>query len=254
MPLVPRDFPPAMPHDALQEVLPGIHLVRGTVAMPGPLPVRFSRNMTVIQEGPRLVLVNTVRLDEAGLESLDALGRVTDVIRIGANHGMDDPFYGARYGAKVWALRGQRYTAGFDTRAADVYFEPDVEVDEATALPLEGARIHRIASRPPEGLLLLERHGGVCVAGDCLQHWHEADDRFNWVASLMMRVMGFIKPHNVGPGWLAQGKPPKEDLRSVLSLPFANVLPAHGAPVLGDAVAKYTPAIERVAGRAADLV
>jgi hypothetical protein len=60
-------------------------------------------------------------------------------------------------------------------------------------------------------------------------------------------MMGFLKPHNIGPGWLKQGKPPKAQLRGILDHAFANVLPAHGTPVLGDAAARYRPAIDLVA-------
>src|SRR6185369_1620482 len=130
----------------------------------------------------------------------------TDVIRLAANHGMDDPFYRDRYQAKVWAVSGQRYTAGFNANAPDVYFEPDVAIDERTELPLAGARLYAIRSTPPEGLLVLERHGGTLVSGDCLQHWAEADAYFSFLGRIIMRLMGFIRPHNVGPGWLKQGK------------------------------------------------
>jgi len=246
MALAPRSHPAARPHGDLQEVLPGLYLVTGTVAMPGPLPVRFSRNMTVVREGERLVLVNAVRLDDAGLAKLDALGKVTDVVRLAANHGMDDPFYRQRYDAKVWTVRGQRYTAGFDTSAPDVYLEPDVEMDADTALPLAGARLYVIASTPPEGLLVLERHGGTVVSGDCLQHWAAPDAYFSFLGRTMLKMMGFIRPHNVGPGWLKQCKPPKKDIRGVLDLPFVNVLPAHGGPVIGGARDRYRGAIERV--------
>jgi hypothetical protein len=223
-----------------------MYFVTGTVGMPGPLPVRISRNMTIVKEGERLVLINSVRLNDPGLRALDALGKVTDVIRLAANHGMDDPFYKDRYGAKVWAVRGQRYTAGFDTSSPRTYFEPDAEMDAVTALPLAGARLYVIDSQPPEGLLLLERHDGTLIAGDCLQHWHETDSYFSWLGKLMMRTMGFIKPYNVGPGWLKFCKPPKEQLRGILALRFINVLPSHGAAVLGDAMSHYRPAIERV--------
>src|SRR5262252_7680239 len=125
MAVVPRPFPPALPHGEIREILPGIHFVTGTVQMPGPLPVRFSRNMTIVREGERLVLVNSVRLDDAGLAALDGLGKVTDVVRLAANHGQDDPFYADRYKAKVWVVKGQRYTPGFDTSAKDTYFTPD---------------------------------------------------------------------------------------------------------------------------------
>ncbi len=247
MPLVPRPSPAALPHGDITEVLPGIHFVTGTMTMPGTIPVRFSRNMIIVREGDRLVLLNSVRLDEAGLAALDALGKVTDVIRLAAAHGMDDPFYKDRYGAKVWVVKGQRYTAGFDVHAESTYFSPDVEMDATTELPLSGARLHIIRTTSPEALLLLDRHDGVLVSGDCLQHWARVDPYFSFVSGLMMRMMGFIKPYNVGPGWLKFGKPPAADLRAILGLPFANVLPAHGAPVLGDAVAKFRPAIERVA-------
>jgi hypothetical protein len=241
-----RPFPAALPHGPLREVLPGIHAVTGTVKMPGPIPVRFSRCMTVLSMGTNVVLVNTVRLDDSGLAALDRLGKVTDVIRLAANHGMDDPFYADRYGAKVWAVKGQRYTAGFNTSATKTYFTPNVEMEATTPLPIEGARLHMIASRPPEALLWLPQHGGVVVSGDCLQNWAEPDEYFTWLGRVMMRTMGFIQPHNIGPGWLKQCKPPKEDLRAILALSFNNVLPAHGTPVLGDGRERYRAALERV--------
>lgn len=246
MALVTRPHAAALPHGDVREVLPGIHFVTGTVGMPGPLPIRFSRNMTAVVEGDRVVLVNSVRLDDAGLAAIDKLGKVADVVRLAANHGMDDPFYRDRYKAKVWALEGQRYTAGFDTNAKDVYLEPDVVITAETKLPIAGARLYTIHSTPPEGMLLLERHGGTLISGDCLQNWAEADRYFSFFGKTMMRVMGFIKPHNIGPGWLKQGKPPRAELRGILDLPFKNVITAHGSAVIGDARDHYKPAIERV--------
>jgi hypothetical protein len=202
--------------------------------------------MTVVQRGDRLVLVNSVRLDDAGLAALDKLGKVTDVVRLAANHGLDDPFYAERYGAKVWVVKGQRYTAGFKTSSPKTYFTPHHEMDAAATLPIEGAKLFVFDSQPPEGMLVLPDHGGVVISGDCLQHWHAPDEYFSWLGRTMMKMMGFIKPHNIGPGWLKQCKPPKEQLRGVLDLAFANVLPAHGAPVLGGAREHYRPALERV--------
>jgi hypothetical protein len=243
MAVVSRSFAAALPHGDIREVLPNVYFVTGTVGMPGPLPVRFSRNMTVVREEGRLVLVNSIRLDDKGLAALDALGQVTDVIRLAANHGMDDPFYSDRYKAKVWAVAGQRYTSGFDTNARDVYFEADIEIDDKTELPLAGARVHVIHSKPPEGLLLLERHGGTLISGDCLQHWAEPDAYFSFLGKVMMRMMGFIRPYNVGPGWLKQCTPPKDQLRALLDLDFSNVLTAHGGPVVGAAHEHFRPAV-----------
>jgi hypothetical protein len=215
--------------------------VTGTVKMPGP--VRFSRNMTVVRRGDRLILVNTLRLDDAGLAALDKLGKVTDVIRLAANHGMDDPFYAERYNAKVWAVKGQRYTAGFNTSAPVTYFTAHHEMEPASELPIPGAKLFQFDSNPPEGMLLV---GDTIISGDCLQHWATSDEYFSFLGTAMMKMMGFIKPHNVGPGWLKQCKPPKDQLRAILDLPFTNVLTAHGGAVIGGARDHYRAAIERV--------
>ena len=242
--IAPRPHPPALPHGEIREVLPGVHFVTGTVAMPTPIPIRFGRNMTIFREGDRVVLVNTVRLDDVGLAALDALGKVTDVIRLAGNHGSDDPFYRERYGAKVWVVKGQRYTAGFDTNAKDVYLEPDVEADEATELPVAGARLIVLHGAPPEGLLFVDRQGGTIVSGDCLQHWVR-DERASLLGRVMLRLGGFMRPYNVGPAWLKQTKPPKDDLKKILDREFENVLTAHGSEVIGGAREHYRAAIER---------
>ena len=240
-------MPPALPHGALREVLPNVFFVTGTVRMKAPITLSFSRNMTVVREGERLVVINSVRLDDDGLRALDALGKVTDVIRLAGFHGMDDPFYKHRYGAKVWAVKGQRYTAGLKADASKTYFEADASMDADTKLPLEGASLYVFHTRPPEGLLLLQREGGLVVAGDALQNWQTSDAYFNTAAKLMLPVLGFIKPCNVGPGWLKQAKPSAAELRGVLDLTFEHVFPSHGAVVQGGAKARYRPAIERAA-------
>lgn len=243
------DHKPAMPHGPLREVLPGIFLVTGAMALGGP--VRFSRNMVVVREGERLVLINSVRLSADGERELERLGKVSDVIRLAAFHGADDAWFKERFGATIWAIEGQRYVRGFDQGAAP-YFTPDrtIATTPASELPLAGAAITVIDSRPPEAVLLLERDGGVLVTGDSLQNWGKTDEFFSLAAKLMMPFMGFVKPFNVGPGWLKQGKPSAASLRGLGALAFEHVLPAHGAPVIGGAKGSYARAIERAASKA----
>ena len=239
----PRPLRPALPHGELREVLPGLYFVTGTVKMAGP--IRFSRNMAVVKQGDRLVLVNSMRLDDAGLAALDKLGKVTDVVRLAANHGMDDPFYADRYKAKVWVVKGQRYTAGFKTSSPKTYFTPDVEMDATHPPPIDGGKLIMIDSQPPEGLIFIPAHGGTIISGDCLQNWAARDEYFSGIGHFLMKRMGFMKPHNVGPGWVKQCKPPKDQLRALLDHEFANVLTAHGTAVIGGARDHYRPAIER---------
>jgi hypothetical protein len=243
----PRPVPPAQPHGSLQQVFADVWMVTGTLALPGPLPIRFSRNMTVVREGGRLVLINSVRLSDDGMVALEALGKVTDVVRLAGFHGMDDAFFRERCGARLWAMKNQPYLAGLPGRG-EPYLQPDEEVSEGSRLPLEGARVHLFHTTPEEAVLLLPYAGGTLVSGDVLQNWQAPDAWFSPLARVGMRALGFIRPYNLGPAWLRAAKPSVERIRALLDLPFENVLPAHGAAVLGGAREKFRPALERFTG------
>jgi hypothetical protein len=235
-------FVPAYPHGPVEEVFDDIFFVTGTIKMGG---MRFSRAMTVVREDGRLIIINSVRLDEAGLQKLDALGKVTDVIRLAGFHGIDDPFYRQRYGAKVWAVDGQRWVKGFNYQNLSIptYLNADARLG-IDGFPLRDASLYAFDSSPPEGLLLLHRDGGICIAGDALQNWNGPDAYFSFLGKLVMKLMGFLKPHNIGPGWLKQAKPSAASLKGVLALDFEHVLPAHGLPVKGQAKRWYEPALQ----------
>ncbi len=244
-------FAPPQPHSEIKEIFPDIFFVTGSVRMAGPLPIAFSRNMIILRHEGSLTLINSLRLDEVGLSALDTLGTVEHVIRLAGFHGMDDPFYKHRYGAKIWVVKGHVYARGFQnprTEAKDGYFQPDVYMDETTELPMADGKLLVFDCRAGEGLLALKRHGGIVISGDILQNWQSTDRYFSLVGKVMMRVLGFIKPHNIGPGWLKQAKPDLTQIKGILALDFEHVLPVHGEPVIGGARDKYRPAIERVAG------
>lgn len=237
-----RPHPEAQQHGEITELFPDVFFVTGTIAMPGRLPMRFSRNMTVLRHDGELMLVNSIRLDASGLKALEQLGNIAHVIRLAGFHGMDDPFYKDRYGAKVWSVDAP-YLSGFGT-GAEPYLQPDVTIDSETKLPLpDAALIDFKSAKPGEGLLFVEREGGIIVSGDCLQNWAKSDRYFSLPAKIMMRMMGFIKAHNVGPGWLKAAKPNVGEVKSLLDREFEHVLPAHGAPVLGNAKQHYSPVI-----------
>jgi hypothetical protein len=250
--VTPRPFPKAEPHGELRELFDGVFFVTGSLRMGGPLPMRFSRNMTVVRDGKSLTLLNSLRLDDAGLAALDALGKVEHVIRVAAFHGMDDPFYKDRYGAKVWAVEGSAYVSGFGGKpsAGGGYFEPDVWMTPETELPIPNASLFRFeTATPSEGMIVLDRDGGILVPGDCLQNWAGPDAYFSFPAKIVMRLMGFFAPYSIGPGWLKAAKPDARELEGILALDFEHVLPAHGAEVIGGAKEKYRPAIERTCAK-----
>lgn len=243
---VRNDLAPAWEHGYIVTLFPDIFFVTGAMKMTGR-PMSFSRNMIIVRENGALTLINSIRLSSSGLAALEQLGKVKNVIRLAGFHGMDDAFYKQHCDASVYAVRGQVYAKGFDVTNTP-YFEADYYIDDGSELPISDARLYTFRhADPPEAVLLMLREGGIMVAGDSLQNWCAGDRYFSLMARVMMRLMGFIRPCNVGPGWMKFARPAAEDLTGLLDLRFQHVLPAHGDEVIGDAKEKWRPAITRAA-------
>lgn len=208
-------YSPAWPHGELTPFVDGLWYVMGTnrVHHAGS-DLQTSRTMLVVREGERLTLVNTVRLDDAGLLALEALGTVTDLVRLGAFHGRDDAFYRDRYGARLWAL-------------------PD---SASTALPIPDATAHIFTTaRHPEAALLLERASGILVTCDAVQNWAEVDRFFSAETGAAFQTAGLIRPVNIPSTWLGACEPQESDFERLLALQFRHLVTAHGPPRLDDA-------------------
>src|SRR5690606_30853215 len=146
------------------------------------------RTMLVVREAGTLTLINSVRLGEAGLASLDALGVVKHVVRLGAFHGRDDPFYRHHYGAELWALAESAHADGR---------EADRALDEDGELPIRGARLLRFRSAAqPEAALLLPHGGGTLVTCDAIQNWTGLDPFFAPETFAMFQAQGLIGEAN----------------------------------------------------------
>lgn len=217
------NFPPALAHGAIEEVFSDVFFVSGameTVLM--DLDWKFSRNMTVIRDGERLVLVNSIRLSDEGLAQLESLGKVTDVIRLGALHGRDDAFYLDRYDAQYWVMPGIETEAGITAQP----------LTPTATLPIGDASVFQFeTSNIPEGVLHLQRDGGILIACDALQNWLSPDEHFCDASRERMEGMGFFTPANVGPVWLQAAEPGAEDFQRLKTLNFKHVLCGHGEPV-----------------------
>ncbi len=225
-------------------MLPDVFRVAGSINIG---PIRFSRGMTVIRQGDALVLINTVRLDEAGLATLDALGQVRHILRIGGWHGSDDAFYKDRYDCPVTSVKGQRYFEGTTAEKGNTYFQADAEMDAESELPLEGASLYVVNTTPPEAILRIPAGGGTLITADALLHWPHADGYFNVLGKLGMKLGGMIKPFTMMRPWIDKYKPDPDEVAGILELDFDNVLPGHGEPVIGGAREKFRPALEAYA-------
>lgn len=239
---------PSLPHGEITQLFENIWFVQGQVKMPMKMPAKISRSMTVYRQtgSNELTLINSMRLNEAGLQQLQALGEIKNVIRLGGFHGRDDLFYREKFGATIYAIEGQTYSRAMEVseNTQDGYMQPDKWVSSSEELPIGPCELKIFtSSKPPEAALLLKQDKGILVTADSLQNTPGPDQFVNFPMKFMMKKFGFWKAFNVGPGWLQFASPKQDDVRSVLKLNFEHVLPGHGEPVIGDAKKKYEPAI-----------
>ncbi len=235
------ELPLALPHGRIEEVFPDVFFVTGamkTVLLGAHW--HFSRNMTIVRDGGALTLINTVRLDEPGLDELNKLGKVANVVKIGSLHGRDDAFYVARYGAKFWAARGMKDEHGL---------LPDKELVPGGETPFAGCSIFTFRStKLPELILWIDRAGGILVAADALQNWVSPNEFFSDKSRAMMTEMGFFQPANLGPLWLQVNEPKADDFARLRQLPFRHVLCGHGEPLRDEAKEAFSARIAKVFG------
>ena len=225
------EYSPVWPHGALQPAFPGVYFVVGTNrTRHAGVDLQTSRTMTVVCEDGALTLINTVRLDDAGLAALAALGDVRHVVRLGAFHGRDDPFYCDRYGATLWALPAATHADG---RATDRTLAPGGPFPVS-----DGAVFEFTSARLPEAAVLLAREGGILITCDAIQNWTHVDRFFSPQCGAMFEAQGLIRPANVPSTWREACQPSPDDFTRLLALPFHHLISAHGEPLRDEAHAR----------------
>jgi len=234
-------YSPAWPHGRLEEIFPDVFFVNGTNRTHfGGVDLQFSRGMLVVREREALTLINTVRLDEDGLLALAALGRVAHVIRLGAFHGRDDPFYRDRFGAALWSLPGTPHADGRDA---------DQALGQHAPLPLRDAEVFVFQSaKHPEAALLLRREGGILVTCDAVQSWARVDRFFSAETAAQYVRDGRIRPANIPSTWREACEPDVSDFHRLLALDFRHLISAHGEPLRDDAHARLTARVTELFG------
>lgn len=221
-------FPEQLPHGDIQEVFPDVFFVKGQSKFEAQgNQVQFTRAMTIVRDGEDLTLVNTVRLSEDGLRALDGLGKVKNIVRIGANHGRDDAFYSDHYNVPVWALAGTQHNRPVKSEAT---------LGAGNQGPIDGASVVVFDSiAASEAVLFLKRNGGILISCDSLQNMTGPDEHFDALSAEILKKGGFFRAGNIGPAWRAGHQPDVADFERILGLEFKHLLPSHGDPLLNDA-------------------
>lgn len=232
------DFPEAWPHGSIEEVFPDVFFVSGTmIAEFFGSEWQFSRNMIAVREDGNLTVFNAVRLDDDGMAALDALGKVTNVARIGSMHGRDDAYYVDRYGATYWALPGM---------PAEGLPAVDKELS-ADQLPVGNASLFVFEhTKLPECIVRLDRDGGIMIACDSLQNWAEPDDLTREDTVEKMKNLDFFKKANLGVAWMHVNEPKADDFTRLKQVAFKHVLTGHGTPLLETAQDDFHATFKRI--------
>ncbi len=237
----PVQFTPAWPHGEIREILPDVFFVTGTnKTQHEGVNIQTSRNMTIIRNGSELTLVNTVRLSEEGLKKLNALGNVTNIVRIGAFHGRDDAFYRDQYPtAQLWTLKGMTYEDGLKS---------DRDLTPGGPMPFPGCSLFVFeTSTLPEGVLHIAREGGILISCDSIQNITSTDAYYSPQTAQSFQDQGLVKPANISPMWLGATHTNASDFYRLLKrITFRHLLTAHGEPLMNKAYEQVTATIKRV--------
>jgi hypothetical protein len=229
---------PAYPHDPIEPIASDVFMARGSIRL-NPL-MRITRNMGIMRHGDELTLVNPIRLDEAGEAQLRGLGEVRRIVRLGALHGLDDPYYVDTFEAELWSQPG-----------GTTYPRPviDRELSGSTELPFPDAELFCFeGTTQPESMLLLKKGSGILLTCDAIQHY--GDYRHNNLpARLVMPWIGFPKTTIIGPIWLRvmtpEGGSLKGEFERLLRWQFDGLLSAHGSYLRSGAHAAVEAALKR---------
>lgn len=204
--------------------------------------MRMNRNMVIVKSGDELTLINPVRLSDAALSQLDALGNVRHVLRLGDFHGLDDRFYVGRYQAEFWCQsRPETYKVPMANHV----------INAAASPPMPDAQFFVYeAAKYPEACLLL-KNLKLLTTTDSIQYW--ADWSYTtFLSRCVLRMMGFKLTLLIGGPWLKRVTPEGgslvADFERLLRLDFEHVVGAHGQllhdaakPMLEAAIAKALP-------------
>jgi hypothetical protein len=214
-------YAPVYPHGRIEEIGNDIYMVRGSIKM-NPV-IRITRNMVVVRHEGELTLIDPIRVNADREKQLAALGEIKHIVRLGAFHGIDDPYYVDHFKAKLWSQPG-----------GTTYREPpiDNELTEATELSIPNAELMFFnGTNEPECVMLIKDGDGLLVTCDAIQNYGDYSYN-NLPAKIMMPILGFSKTTLVGPIWLKlmtpEGGNLEPEFKRLLEFKFDRLLAAHG--------------------------
>jgi hypothetical protein len=226
------------PHGKVEKIEENIFMVRGSIKM-NPI-LRITRNMAIIRQGDELSLINPIRVRPEVELQIEALGKIKHIVRLGALHGVDDPYYSEKYSASMWSqANGSTYPSP----------KIDNEISAGCRLPFLNAEVIEFnGSLQPECVVLIKVGKGLLLTCDAIQNYGDYSYN-NLPAKLLMPFIGFPRTTIVGPIWLkfmtAENQSLESQFRKLLAVQFDSLLAAHGTLLKTGAYTAVEKAIDK---------
>lgn len=254
-------------HGPVQTVADDVFVVRGKMPSTPSRPwferwfVYFSRTMTIVRQRKAdgsfgLTLINTIRLGDDGLSQLAELGKIDNVVRLGAFHGIDDAFYIRTFGAKYFVVKGMQSAPGLEVSSEQM---------SESNLPIGGCQLFSFDRlRFPEAILILAptaSRPGVAITTDSIQNHQRVLLLDNSpLVSFAIWKIGLRGPARLGPLWMneqapGEGQENSRSARDAFFRPqfqrlldeydFDVLIPGHGEPMLKNAKVAIAASMEQ---------
>jgi hypothetical protein len=215
------------------EIAPGVWSLERRLRMPGG-PLLPSRATVIRLPTGGLLVVSPPPVEAGGLEALDALGTIAEVLVPNSFHYLNAPDFLARYPSATL-----RVVPGLHERVPSL---PRGEVLAAAPASWGGAMEHLVLG-PVRGIAeaaLFHRPSATLILTDLafnMVHFASAFERFAWRLSGVPAGFG---PSRTGRIFLLKDRSVAAPfLARVLEWPFERVLVAHGEPLSDDAKANF---------------
>lgn len=235
-----KNYAPIYPHDPIVEIFENIYLLRGSIKL--GFGLSMNRNMIIIKQNNELTLINAVRMSEAELEKLEALGAVKHVIRLGDFHGIDDQFYIDTYQATFWS---QSHHVNYPN------LFPIKIIQSSKSPPIKNAEFFIFEQATcPEAILYIEDKK-LLITTDSIQYWSDWK-YFSFLSKIIIYLMGFRLGLFIGGPWLKRVTPKsaslKNDFDRLLQLDFQHLVAAHGTVLENSAKEKLVNIVKKQFG------
>ena len=219
---VPMAHFPLLPHLPLRQITSNIYEVKGTMKLFSIF--RYSRNMHIIKCQEGVILVNPVRVHEKTIESIQKIGSIKHIYKIGQFHNVDIPYYMDTFKPRLWKLKNDPSIPNYP---ADELIESDQE------LPPCHSKLRIIKGlKVAEAVIVHPDQGGTLISCDAFVNMGP-DAMANWLTRNLTKLLP--KPTLVGPNWIKFAKPTRDSLLECLEDEFENLITSHGPEIMGGA-------------------